>query len=140
MRPNWNEDADLPTVDQYWGWQFKSPNEAFNVRLVCDLPEDVFFCEHGVTTQRVAADQLPGWQVKESGKVVQIDRVNGGNSGDLVRRWHVLDITDDGWMYVLEFDFYDQVADSTDDISVLGGAYNRINMMDVTKFPDGLSH
>lgn len=141
MRFNWNEDVDKPTVDQYWGWQFKSPNEVFNVTLTCDLPEGVYWCERGVTTQEILASQQPGWQIKEAGKVVQIDRLDPTDRGDRIRRWHVLDITEDGWMYVLEFDYYDQVPDNgSDDISEVGEAYNRINMMDITKFPDDLSH
>jgi len=143
-RSAWNEEVDLPKIDYYWGWQFKSPTEAFNVSVTCEEYPEQYFCEHGVTTQKLDVGEQLDWLLKEDGKLVQIDRVDEPEpfyNGDRIRRWHVLDVTDDGWIYVLEFDFYDQTpGNDTDDISEIGGAYNRINMMDKTKLPDGLSH
>lgn len=141
VQASWNEELDIPNVDQYWGWQFDSGTIGHNVYLYCEAPNEEGFCEHGETSQLLWVNPVD-WFLDSPEQELEIVRL-GDCTVDvcLTRHWDILQEADDGWIYVLEFDFYDYVPGNGEaDMSEIGGAYHRVNMMEKRQLPDGLAN
>ncbi len=140
-KSSWNEELDIPKVNQYWGWQFNSGTVGYNVYLYCQEPNEEGLCVHGETTQQLVITPVD-WFADTPEQELEIVRF-GDCAVDvcLTRHWDILQETDDGWIYVLEFDFYDNVpGNGESDMSEIGGAYHRVNMMEKRQLPDDLTN
>lgn len=144
IKAAWDEELDIPLVSYYFGWQFEPGTLGYNVNVWCEQPTEEGLCIHGESELVLNASDIK-WYLSESGQVLDIFRearceLWGLSEDCLVRRWHILHETDDGWVYVMEFAFEDfQLGDGEVDVSSTW-IKPRINIMELRDLPGGLSN
>ena len=144
IKAAWDEELDIPLVSYYFGWQFEPGTTGYNVSVWCEQPNEDGMCVHGESTLTLSANDI-NWYLSDDGQVIDIERAATCNLWELsedclVRRWHILHETDDGWVYVMEFAFEDYQRENGEVNVSRTWIQPRVNIMEPRDLPGELSN
>ncbi|MFD2632126.1 Ig-like domain-containing protein [Idiomarina piscisalsi] len=143
-KETWDQESGRPLLDYYFGWQFEQGTTGYNVSTWCNEVDDEGWCINDPAILTATYTDT-NWYLSDNGQTLDIERAARCVSWELsedcmVRRWHLLHETEDGWVYVLEYEFEDfELGNGTVDVSRTW-VQPRVNMMELRNLPGDLSN